>query len=54
MDLMLWNICAFYSENEETNQHVANTLLKEIKEVDQIKNDAICTERRILAKPYKY
>lgn len=53
MDLMLWNICAFYRENEEPNQHTANTLGKEIKEVDQIKNDAICTERRILGKPYK-
>ena len=37
MDLMLWNICAFYRENEEPNQHTANTLLKEIKKVDQIK-----------------
>ena len=53
MDLMLWNIFAFYRENEEPNQHTANTLLKENKEVDQIKNDAICMERRILGKPYK-
>ena len=37
---MLWNICAFYRGNKEANQHVANTLLKKIKEVDQIKNDA--------------
>ena len=50
MDLILWDICAFYRENEESNQQIANTLLKEIQEVEQIKNDATSTERRVLGK----
>ena len=50
MDLILWDICAFYRENEEPNQQIANTLLKEIQEVEQIKNDATSTERRVLGK----
>ena len=41
MDLILWDICAFYRENEEPNQQIANTLLKEIQEVEQIKNDVM-------------
>ena len=53
MDLILWDICAFYRENEEPNQQIANTLLKEIQEVEQIKNDATSTERRVLGKLWK-
>ena len=35
-------------ENEPPNQTVVTTILKEVKEIDQIKNDSLCTERRIL------
>ena len=50
MYLILWGICAFYRENEEPNQQIANTLLKEIQEVEQIKNDATSTKKRALGK----
>lgn len=30
VDLILWDICAFYRENEDPNQQTVNTLLKEI------------------------
>ena len=50
VDLILWEICAFYRENEDPNQQTVNILLKEIQEVEQIKNDALCTERRVLGK----
>ena len=40
----------FYRENEDPNHHIVNTLLKEIQEVDQIKNDTLCTQRRVLGK----
>ena len=50
VDLILWDICAFYRENEDPNQQTVNILLKEIQEVEQIKNDALCTERRVLGK----
>ena len=49
-DLILWNIYAFYRENEDPNRQRANTLLKEIQEVEQIRNDTLCTERRVLGK----
>lgn len=49
-DLILWNIWAFYRENEDPNQQIANTLLKEIQEVEQIRSDTLCTERRVLGK----
>ena len=48
--LILWNIYAFYRENEDPNRQIANTLLKEIQEVEQIRNDTLCTERRVLGK----
>ncbi|XP_068714058.1 uncharacterized protein [Montipora foliosa] len=43
---LLWN--TEKKENEPPNQTVVTTILKEVKEIDQIKNDSLCTERRIL------
>ena len=40
----------FYRENEAPNQEISATLLKEIQEIEQIKNDSLCTERRVLGK----
>ena len=37
-----------YRENEPPNLAVVATILKEVKEVEQIQNDSLCTERRIL------
>ena len=37
-----------YRENEPPNLTVVATILKEVKEVEQIQNDSLCTERRIL------
>ena len=34
-------------ENEPPNQEVARRLLKEVQEVEHVKNDSLCTERRI-------
>ena len=39
-----------HRENEPPNQAVLTTVLKEVKEVEQIKNDSLCSERRILGK----
>ena len=36
-----------YRENEPPNLAVVATILKEVK-VEQIQNDSLCTERRIL------
>lgn len=42
-------MCIFsYRENEPPNQGVTATVLREVKQVEQIQNDALCTERRIL------
>lgn len=35
-------------ENEPPNRAVLATILKEVKEIDQIQNDSLCSERRIL------
>jgi len=40
----------FFRENEAPNQAIFTTLMKEIMEVDQIKNDPLCTERRVVGK----
>ena len=37
-----------HRENEPPNQAVLATMLKEVKEIEQIQNDSLCTERRIL------
>lgn len=34
--------------NKPPNLAVVATILKEVKEVEQIQNDSLCTERRIL------
>ncbi|CAH3187466.1 unnamed protein product [Porites lobata] len=35
-------------ENEAPNHTISTTLLKEVQEIEQIKNDSTCTERRVL------
>ena len=37
-----------HRENEPPNQAVLATILKEVKEIEQIQNDSLCTERRII------
>ena len=37
-----------YRENEQPNLAVVATILKEGKEIEQIQNDSLCIERRIL------
>ena len=37
-----------HKENEPPDQAVLATILKEVKEIDQIQNDSLCKERRIL------
>ena len=37
-----------HRENELPNKDVLATILKEVKEIEQIQNDSHCTERRIL------
>ena len=46
--LMNGIISITYRENEPPNLTVVATILKEVKEVEQIQNDSLCTERRIL------
>ena len=36
-----------YRENEPPNVAVVATILKEVKEIEQVQNDSLCTERRI-------
>lgn len=38
----------FNRENDPPNKEVSQQLIKEVQEVEQIKNDSLCTERRIL------
>ena len=38
----------FNRENEPPNKEISTQLLKEVQEVEQIKIDSLCTERRIL------
>ena len=37
-----------HREDEPRNEAVLATILKEVKEIEQIQNDSPCTERRIL------
>ena len=46
--LMNGIISISYRENEPPNLTVVATILKEGKEIEQIQNDSLCTERRIL------
>ena len=45
--LLMYLFC-FNRENETPNKEVSTKLLKEVQEVEQMKNDFLCTERRIL------
>ena len=46
--LMNGIISISYRENEPPNLTVVATILKEGKEIEQIQNDSLCTERRII------
>ena len=46
----LFALFEFCRENEAPNNTISTTLLKEVQEIEQIKNDSTCTERRVLGK----